>query len=129
MKDFESTASRIMHGIIGIDHLSFYCCIGIEPHEKDKEQKIVIDIKMKTDFSTSVVSEEIKDTIDYAAISELCITVAKSKNYQLLETLAHDILKSISVNYSISWAWIKIHKPAALKNAQACYVELEWPFL
>lgn len=114
-----------MIGIIGVCEHRITCIIGINQDERIKEQDILIDLKVKVDFSKCVNSGVIADTIDYVAMAEMCTQLAHTKKYYLLEALAHDILQGLIEKYQAQWAWVRIKKPQAIPTAQYAMVELE----
>lgn len=116
---------KTMLGIIGFSHHRVSCIIGIHPEERTQSQDIFIDIKVKTDFAASIHSGKIGDTINYAALADLCTHIARTKKHQLLEGLAHEILQEILSKFNVRWAWICIKKPLAIPSAEYALVELE----
>ena len=115
-----------MKGKIGFKNLVVQCLIGINPNEQDHEQELLIDLKIESDFTHSANSDSIIDTISYDDLAQICTEIAKSKRHHLMETLANHILQRITTDFNIAWAWIRIKKPKALKDAQHAFVELEW---
>lgn len=112
-------------GVIGLQHYSIPCTIGVNPDEWEKEQTIYVDIKVRTDFSSCVQSDHLKDTINYLCLAEICTELAQTRHYKLLETFASEVLDHLMVEFSIDWAWIRVKKPSALQSAEYTFVELE----
>lgn len=114
-----------MSGIIGIQNHKIICFIGCNPEEKVAKQEIFVTVKVRTDFSRCIGSDEIGDTCNYVEIADLCTTLASGKRYSLLESLAHDILSGLFSLGNIEWASVVIKKPAAISSAEYAWVELE----
>lgn len=112
-------------GIIGFEQLKIQCIVGANDAERVQHQEIVIDVKVKTDFTSSVTSDSINDTICYSELADLCQKIAITKRSHLLETLASAMLDAILKMPHIEWAWIRIKKPSALPEAAFAFVELE----
>lgn len=112
-------------GKIGFDNLSIRCTIGHNEEEWETPQEISIDLRVKAPFALSAGSNKLQDTVDYIALAAICKEVACVKHYFLMEGLADDILEQIFKNHTVNWAWIRIKKPAALKEAAYTLVELE----
>lgn len=114
-----------LNGIIGIHRHHIQCIIGIYPEERQHEQTVVVDLKVKIDFSACLASNRMQDTIDYVALAQVCTQLAHEKKYLLLETFARDVLDVCVQQFHVQWAWIRLQKPAAIPEAEYAYVELE----
>lgn len=119
------TAGSTNFGILGIHQHQISCIVGVYPEERQCEQMLLIDAKIKIDFSPSLISGEVKDTIDYVLIAQICTELAQRKQYFLLEALASDILDECLRRFESVWAWVRIHKPSAIPSAAYAFVELE----
>lgn len=114
-----------MKGIIGFENLRISCIIGVYAEERQKEQPIFVDLKIKLDLSKSIQTDSIQDTIDYVNLSKICLDLAKTHHFNLIETYARNVLTVIFQTYPVQWAWIKVRKPNALPHADHAFVELE----
>jgi 7,8-dihydroneopterin aldolase/epimerase/oxygenase len=114
-----------MQGIIGFKQLAISCIIGDFPEEWEQEQLIYVDLKVKADFSRCAQSDNLKDTVNYVQLAEICTQMAKTKKYRLLETFAYEVLERLLADFPLSWVWISVKKPAGIQSAQYTYVELE----
>ncbi len=117
--------NRQSYGILGIHQHQISCIVGIYPKERQHEQMLIIDAKVKLDLSRCLASGQVQDTIDYVLIAQLCTELAQQKKYFLLETFASDILDECIGRFQAVWAWVCIQKPAAIPSAAYAYVELE----
>ena len=104
---------------ISLVDLEIICIIGIHPHESVQEQKLFIDINLDVDFEDSIISDDIKDTIDYTLIAELATQLATSKKYQLIESFCRDLNNLFLDKFEIiQQSKITVKKPNALSNAK-----------
>ena len=85
-----------------IKDLEVECIIGIHDWERQKPQKLLMDLKGFFDFSPVISSHAFKDTIDYVAISNLIIKTAQEGKYKLLEAMADDLSKAIFERFPIT---------------------------
>lgn len=115
-----------MIGTIGFENYQIECIVGINPQERVEAQKIYVDFKAEADVSKSVLSDDIRDTIDYFSAARLCADVARKENYFLLEKLAYDMLQEIAKQLNISWGWIRLKKPHPFPLVDCAFVELEY---
>ena len=98
--------------------------IGIHEHEKIKKQKIKFNIVIEVDKHTIPDERNIKSIIDYEKITLKLENLAKSKKYNILESLVEDSFKEIFEDKRINSVKIKIEKPEAIKNAGSVGVEV-----
>ena len=111
--------------IVGVTGLKVICIIGILPDERVHPQEIIVDIKVECDFTKCAKTDGIDDAIDYVAMAERATTIAVEGRFHLLECYATHVINSFFEELPISWASIKVEKPAAIKNARCSMVELE----
>lgn len=113
-----------MKGIVGIENLKVTCFVGVYPEEKLAKQELLIDLKLKVDFSKSTQSDSLQDAIDYDKIAELCQATASLKHYHLIETLVNAVADAILQNFPVDEVWVRVKKLQGLAQAQYAYVEL-----
>ena len=78
--------------IIKIKNLEIDCNIGIYQWEKTFNRRLIINVEIHTLNEKSCVSDDIKDTLDYDIIYKNIKQIIATKKYELIESLAHDIL-------------------------------------
>jgi dihydroneopterin aldolase len=61
---------------------------GVLPEEQTRPQPFEVDVEMEVDLTKAGTSDDLEDTVDYAAVSEAISRVVKSERYHLLERLA-----------------------------------------
>jgi dihydroneopterin aldolase len=111
-------------GIIGFEDLELDCVIGVFSHERGLKQRLLIDIKVETDFGESITSDQLSHTLDYCEILRL-IKEEASSNFKLLEAFAHHVNQRLLRELPITWVWIRVKKPSANPMARHSLVELE----
>jgi dihydroneopterin aldolase len=110
---------------IFIRHLAVETIIGILPHERNTRQPIELDIALKIDSSHAAASENIADTLDYAAIAEGLSRYIQSTQYGLIETLADMIVKWLwAFSPLITEVSLELRKPMALTQAKTVGLKL-----
>lgn len=112
-------------GFLGVHQHRVDCIVGIYPEERLREQPLIVDLKMKMDFSRCLLSAKMQDSIDYVLLAELCTQLAREKRYLLLETFASDLLDECLNRFKALWAWVRVQKPQAIPTAAYAYIELE----
>ena len=93
------------------------CVIGIWDWERRTRQTIVIDLDMASDVSKAAQSDDIKDAVDYKAVSKRLQEFVSQSEFQLVETLAERIANIVMDEFSVPWVRVRINKKGAVSNA------------
>jgi dihydroneopterin aldolase len=107
-----------------ISQLHVDTIIGVYDFEKETKQSLFFDIEMLTDIRAAANSDDINDTVDYAAVSERIIKHVTAKPVELLETLVEQIAEFILSDFNVSEVKVRVSKPAAVKEANTVGVEI-----
>lgn len=93
--------------------------IGVLPHERITPQPVELDISLKTSIEVAARSEDLVDTLDYAAIAAGLASYVQSTHFQLIETLAEAIVQWLWVfSPAIDHVHLELRKPKALPQAK-----------
>lgn len=114
-----------MQGIVGFEQFKLHCFIGAYPEEWLEKQDLYVDLRVRTNFSRCVVTDELDDTVDYIIVANMLKEIAEAGRYKLLESFADAAISQIMRLRGVEWAWIRVSKPKALIGAQTGFVELE----
>jgi len=98
---------------------------GVYNFENIRDQLFELDVEMHKQLSYPCETDDLKDTVDYAAAVNLITNVFSSRNYNLLEAVGESICKSLIKEFSIEKVIIKIRKPHAPISANIDTVEIE----
>ena len=98
--------------------------IGAHPWERVNKQEIAIHITFEYDASKACNSDRIKDALNYEAVAERVINIAKRSRYALLEKLAGRIIKGVMSDRRVQAACVRVDKPHALPQAGCVSFEL-----
>ncbi|MCZ7535357.1 MAG: dihydroneopterin aldolase [Acidimicrobiia bacterium] len=64
---------------------------GVLPEEKERPQPFEVDVELSVDLARAGGSDDLQDTIDYAAICEAVSRVISTERHELIERLAERI--------------------------------------
>jgi len=94
---------------IHIESLEISCIIGVLDFEREREQKVIVDLE------ADYLHDE--DFVDYSKIVKIIKKNLKEKKYLLIEDALEDLGKIIALNYNkIKKLKIKISKPDIISN-------------
>lgn len=114
-----------MIGTIFLEGLEIECVIGIYPHERTKEQLLLVDCQIDRDLAAAVKSDDVKDTVDYVHLAQALTKLAKDRKYKLIETFAEEGAALLIRDFGALRAEIKIMKPGAVEGANWPAVRVE----
>lgn len=90
---------------------------GANPGERDARQLIEIDVTAELDLEAAEHSDDLAQTIDYAALHDRIVRVVSTTSYALLEALAGALLDAIFTDDRIVRATVTLAKPQILAGA------------
>ncbi|MCW4466729.1 2-amino-4-hydroxy-6-hydroxymethyldihydropteridine diphosphokinase [Glutamicibacter sp. MNS18] len=97
--------------IHGITATGFH---GVFDHEKRDGQPFTVDVVLHTDITRAAYSDNVADTVDYGAVSELVVAQIQDGPWDLIEKLASRIAEAILASYpSVATVDVTVHKPQA----------------
>lgn len=98
---------------------------GVYDFEKKKEGVFELDIYMHLNLRDALLSDDLKDSVDYSKIVELVKKIFSENDCNLIEYVAGRICQGIIEKYPIEKVVIKIRKPHAPIDADFDTVEVE----
>lgn len=90
---------------------------GADLGEREREQPFDIDLVVELDASAAETSDELTDTVDYAALHRRLVTLVASTSFALLERLARALLDAVFEDERVRFAQLTIAKPGILAGA------------
>jgi dihydroneopterin aldolase len=108
-----------------ISDLQIETIIGIHAWEQERPRPLVLDIELGVDIRPAAASDHIRDAIDYKAVSDAIIDLTRTRQFQLLETLAETIGRLIFERFPIQTLSLRIGKPGAVSEARTVGVRIQ----
>jgi 7,8-dihydroneopterin aldolase/epimerase/oxygenase len=96
---------------IEISGLSLYTHIGVTAAEQEVGQRLLLDLRIDVGESDATLTDQLDDTVDYAAVCEMTNLVAQQRTYRTLERLCAAIADRLIASYEVNSVWIKAAKP------------------
>jgi dihydroneopterin aldolase len=92
---------------------------GLFDHERRDGQDFYVDVVLELDLTAASTSDQIDDTVNYGAISELVVQEITSNPVNLIEKLAGRIaIRILKEHLKIVVVNVTVHKPQAPVDAQ-----------
>lgn len=111
--------------IIYIRELEIETTIGIFDWEKAVRQTVSLDLEFATDNRRAAASDRIEDALDYKRICKRVIGFVEASRYELVETLAEEIVRLLQKEFGITWVRLRLGKPGALRGSREVGVVIE----
>ena len=93
--------------ISGIRELGVH---GVLPEEQVRPQPFEVDIELLVDTAAAGRSDELGDTVDYAAVCEAVSRVVASEQFRLLERLAARIAEVCRADPRVGGVVVEVRK-------------------
>ncbi|MGH8491939.1 MAG: dihydroneopterin aldolase [Moraxellaceae bacterium] len=111
--------------IVYIRDLKIETVIGIFDWERRIRQTVSLDLEMATDIRKAAASDDIKDALDYKAVSKRLITFIGESEFLLVETMAEKIAAIVREEFQVPWLRLRLSKPGAVRGSQDVGVIIE----
>lgn len=103
--------------IVYLHGLSVDCVVGLWDWERAIQQRIIIDLDMASDVAKTAASGALEDTIDYKSVSKRVTDLVVEGEFELVESMAEKIAKSLQDEFDIPWCRVRINKRGAVSGA------------
>ena len=110
---------------IVLRNVAVYGFHGTKAHEAELGQRFFIDVEMFTDLSEGIEHDDLERTVNYKTVFEDIQNIARNERYQLLESLADSIARTILQRHSVEKVVIRIRKPSVPLDGILDHVEVE----
>lgn len=107
-----------------ISQLAVDCIVGTLPHEREKPQRIGIDLEMHCDLSKAGETDDLAKAPDYARAAQMARDFCMERKPLLLEALAEGIATLLLHEFPIDAVTVRVTKPAAVAGAAGASVEI-----
>ena len=111
--------------IIYIRDLRIEAVVGIYEWERRIKQTVILDIDMGTNIRRAAQSDDIRDTLDYKAVSKRLMAHVGATEFGLVETLAESITDILLTEFKVPWCRLRLNKRGALRGVRDVGIVLE----
>ena len=95
---------------ISIIDLEVFYRVGVPEAERVNPQRLLLTVEMMFDFSAAAGSDDIRDTIDYFAVSQRLLKFGEGRSWKLIEKLAADIADMIVSDFKPQSVTVEVKK-------------------
>ena len=95
---------------ISIVDLEVFYRVGVTEEERANSQRLLLTVEMDCNFAAAAKSDNIADTIDYAAISQRLLKFGEGRSWKLIEKLASDIAGMVLIGFRPRSVTVEVKK-------------------
>jgi len=86
---------------------------GVGAAERSEPQPFEVDLIVRLDLARAAATDDLADTIDYAALFELTRSVVEERSFHLIEALAGAIADAVLAGHPVADVEVRVRKPKA----------------
>lgn len=90
---------------------------GANPGERDHRQPIEVDLIVELDLQGAQRTDDLAQTLDYAALHQRIVRIVSTTSFALLEALGGALLDAVFADDRIARATVTLSKPQILAGA------------
>ncbi len=99
--------------------------VGVGAEERAAEQDIYVDVEIGLDLRPAGTSDDLGRTVDYEAVCEAVATVARSRQFHLIEAIAEECATAVLAAFAVGEVRVRVRKPGALRVRGVPYAAVE----
>jgi dihydroneopterin aldolase len=99
--------------------------VGIWEWERRMPQVVSIDLDMAADIARAAATDDIRDTLDYKAVTKRVKELVGESRFNLIETMAHRVAALITDEFGVPWVRVSVHKPWAIRGSRDVGITVE----
>jgi thioredoxin reductase (NADPH) len=110
---------------LGLRGITLPARVGAYPREKGRQQTLTFDLDFDVDAARAAPTDALRDTIDYAAVTEVISEVIARQHYNLIETVADTVATTILARFPTPRVRVRVTKPGVPLRRASAVIEVE----
>jgi len=95
---------------ITLTDLEVHCHVGVPEAERAQAQRLLLTVEMQHDFTRAAASDDLRETIDYYAVSRRLLAFGEGRSWKLIEKLAADIAAMVLADFAAKAVTVEVKK-------------------
>ena len=96
--------------------------VGIHAHERDRTQRVRIDIELAVEVAP--IRDRLEDAVSYETVVDTVKALVAAGHINLAETLAERVADACLADPRVASAWVRVEKLAAVHGAAGVGAEV-----
>ncbi len=93
-----------------INELEVWYHVGVPDAERAAPQRLLLTIEMERNFAAAAAQDDLRETIDYYAVSRRLLRFGDGRSWKLIETLAVEIVGLVLQEFGAERARVEVKK-------------------
>lgn len=110
---------------LGLQGITLPARIGVYPREKGRQQTLTFDLDFDVDAARAAPTDSLRDTVDYAAVTEAIAEVVARQHYNLIETVADAVATAVLARFPTRRVRVRVTKPGVPLRRASAVIEVE----
>lgn len=108
-----------------INRLETYCIVGVNPWEREVQQRVCLDIVMECDCREAAATDDVALAVDYRAVAKAVLELVNSSRFFLVEALGEAVAREILARQPrVEAVTVTVSKPGAVRFAESVGVRI-----
>ena len=121
-----SAAATPLHDRVLLRGMVFYAYHGNLPEERVLGQRFEVDVEMRADLSAAGRSDDVADTVDYAAAYDAVRAEVEGTPHNLIETVAANVAsRLLSEHARVEEVTVQVRKPEVCIRGVLAHAAIE----
>lgn len=99
--------------------------LGLNDWERKAKQDILVNLEIAVDAREAGRTDDMADSLDYRTVTKSIIQYVESSEHFLVEALAAEIARIVTVEHGAARVRVRVEKPGALRFARSVGIEIE----
>lgn len=95
---------------ITLTDLEVHYHVGVPEAERAQPQRLLLTVEMERDFTRAAASDDLRETIDYYAVSQRLLKFGAGRSWKLIEKLAADIAAMVLADFGAEAVSVEVRK-------------------
>lgn len=95
---------------ITLTDLEVFYRVGVPDAERAQPQRLLLTVEMQRDFTRAAASDDLRETIDYYAVSRRLLAFGEGRSWKLIEKLAADIAAMVLADFGAEAVSVEVKK-------------------
>lgn len=108
-----------------LHNMTFYGFHGVYEHERELGQRFFVDVEFSLDLSKAGSTDDLNDTVDYAALYERIKDITENRRFQLLEALGNHVAELVLAVPLVDEVTVRVRKPSVPIPGALDYVQVQ----
>lgn len=96
--------------LITLTDLEVYYRVGVPDAERAQPQRLLLTVEMEHDFTRAAASDDLRETIDYYAVSRRLLNFGEGRSWKLIEKLVSDIAAMVLADFGAQAVSVEVKK-------------------